>query len=193
MATVPRWLHHRPITASTGDWECSALARSKAKHHELAEKYWTEVARAIRGRERGGSQVALWETEEPTAAKGPSAADCFPAQPVAIIAGLTWAHVGRLVQRRKLLCRKTTTEVRSWIWWIVLTATKRWILRRSIRMMEAMTSFNIGACCAAALSGCVCFVEVANKSDPPRTIASESSLAGVVNKVRLRLRWSLLS
>ena len=47
-------------------------------------------------------------------------------------------------------------------------------------MMEAMTSSNIGACCAAALSGCVCFVEVANKSDPRRTIASKSSLAGVV-------------
>ena len=48
-------------------------------------------------------------------------------------------------------------------------------------MMEAMTSSNIGACCVAALSDGACFVEVANKSDRPRTIASESSLAGVVN------------
>ena len=35
----------------------------------------------------------------------------------------------------------------------------------------ATTSLNIGANCAAALSDCVCFAEVANKADPRRTIA----------------------
>jgi hypothetical protein len=32
-------------------------------------------------------------------------------------------------------------------------------------MMETITSSNIGANCAAALSDCVCFAEVANKAD----------------------------
>jgi hypothetical protein len=38
-------------------------------------------------------------------------------------------------------------------------------------MMGAITSSNIGANSAAALSDCVCFAEVANKADPRRTIA----------------------
>ena len=52
-------------------------------------------------------------------------------------------------------------------------------------MMEAMTSSNIVANCAAALSDCVCFAEVANKADPRRTIALsyfETTLSALKNE-----------
>ena len=63
-------------------------------------------------------------------------------------------------------------------------------------MMEAMTSSNIVANCAAALSDCVCFAEVANKADPCRTIALsyfETALSAFKNEKLRRYRIEKLA